>query len=168
MPQMDLKGPILANTVYIDGELVAKDVAFNLPAVNFVSADFRAMGTMEMPIIGQIEAMETTITRIGVDLGLCKAVRIESKVLECRFVQDVKKPDGTTKVEGCKAFLRVSPKGIPALSVDPGATVESELAFATSRYQLFVAGKEQWLIDQLSQILRIDGKNYYEEISSLL
>ena len=42
---IDLKGPILADTVYIDGKLVAKDVTITLPAVTPVTADFKAMGT---------------------------------------------------------------------------------------------------------------------------
>ena len=39
---LDLKGPILADTVYIGGTLVAKDVTISLPAVTPVTADFKA------------------------------------------------------------------------------------------------------------------------------
>ena len=67
---LDLKGPILADTVYIGGTLVAKDVTISLPAVTPVTADFKAMGTYTAPILGQIEAMEASITKIGIDLGL--------------------------------------------------------------------------------------------------
>ena len=67
---LDLKGPILADTVYIDGKLVAKDVTITLPAVTPVTADFKAMGTYTAPMTGQIEAMEAAITKIGIDLGL--------------------------------------------------------------------------------------------------
>ena len=42
---LDLKGPILADTVYVDGVLAAKDVTIALPPVNLVTADFKAMGT---------------------------------------------------------------------------------------------------------------------------
>ena len=42
---LDLKGPILADTVYINGVLVAKDVTITLPAVTHVTADYKAMGT---------------------------------------------------------------------------------------------------------------------------
>ena len=40
---LDLKGPILADTVYVDGVLAAKDVTIALPPVNLVTADFKAM-----------------------------------------------------------------------------------------------------------------------------
>ena len=46
---LDLKGPILADTVYIGGTLVAKDVTISLPAVTPVTADFKAMGTYTAP-----------------------------------------------------------------------------------------------------------------------
>lgn len=165
---LDLKGPILANTVYDGGKLVAKDVTITLPGVTPVTADFKAMGTLTLPVLGQIESMEASITKVGLDLGLLKLVKFESKTLEFRWAQDVKKSDGSTAVEGCKAFLRSVPKTIPGPSVDPGSTVEGEIAFAVSRYQLFVAGVEYWLIDQLSPIMRIDGKDYYKDIRSLL
>lgn len=165
---LDLKGPILADTVYVDGKLVAKDVTVTLPGVTPVTADFRAMGTMTMPILGQIEAMEAAITKIGVDLGLRTLVKLESKTIEFRWAQDVKTSDGSTKTEGCKAFIRAMPKTIPGLSVDPGAASENELTFAVSRYQLFVDGAEFWLIDQLNQIMRIDGVDYCKTIRSLL
>lgn len=165
---LDLKGPILANTVYDTGRLVAKDVTVTLPSVTPVTADFRAMGTMTMPLLGQIEAMEASITKIGIDLGLRDLVKLESKTLEFRWVQDVKTSDGSTKTEGCKAFIRGMPKTIPGLSIDPGNASENELSFAVSRYQLFVDGTEYWLIDQLNQIMRIGGIDYCKDIRSLL
>lgn len=165
---LDLKGPILADTVYDGGQLVAKDVTITLPSVALVTADFRAMGTLTMPIPGQIEAMEAAITKIGIDLGLRRLVKFDTKTLEFRWAQDVKTSDGSTKVEGCKAFLRATSKTIPGLSVDPGSASENELTFAVSRYQLFVGGAEFWLIDQLNQIMRVDGVDYCKSIRSLL
>lgn len=165
---VDLDGSNLASTVYCEGDLVAKDVVFTLPAVTPKTADLRAMGTLTMPIPGQIEAMEASITKIGVDKGLRKLVKFESKTLEFRWVKDVKKADGSTVVVGLKAFLRVTPKTIPGLNVDPGNISENELTYSVSRYQLFVDGEEYWLIDQLNQILRVDGTDYCKNIRSLL
>ena len=168
MAWIDLNGPVLADTVYDAGKLVAKDVTITLPAINLLTADFKAMGTLTLPIIGQIEAMEASITKIGIDLGLRNMMKLESKTIEIRWAQDVKQADGSTKTEGCKAFLRVVTKTIPGLSVDPGSQSENELGYAVSRYQLFVDGTEYWLIDQLNQILRVGGKDYYKQIRSLL
>lgn len=165
---LDLKGPILADTVYCDGALAAKDVTITLPAVTLVTADFKAMGTYTAPMTGQIEAMEASITKIGVDYGLRNIVKLQSKTLEVRWAQDVKYADGSSKTEGCKAFMRCVPKLIPGLSVDPGNLSENEITLAVSRYQLFVAGNEFWLIDQLNTIMRVDGVDYVKDLRSVL
>lgn len=165
---LDLKGPILADTVYVDGVLSAKDVTITLPAVTLVTADFKAMGTYTAPLTGQIEAMEASITKIGVDYGLRNIVKLQSKTLEVRWAQDVKYADGSSKTEGCKAFMRCVPKLIPGLSVDPGNLSENEITLAVSRYQLFVAGNEFWLIDQLNTIMRVDGMDYVKDLRSVL
>ena len=163
---LDLKGPILADTVYCDGVLSAKDVTITLPAVTPVTADFKAMGTYTAPLTGQIEAMEAAITKIGIDYGLRNIVKFQSKTLEVRWAQDVKYADGSSKTEGCKAFMRCVPKLIPGLSVDPGNLSENEITLAVSRYQLFVAGNEFWLIDQLNTIMRVDGVDYAKDLRS--
>ena len=164
---LDLKGATLANTVYDNGKLVAKDVSISLPSITFVTAEFKAMGTVTTPMQA-IEAMEAAITKVGIDLGLRSLVKLESKTLEFRWVQDVKTSDGSSKAEGCKAFLRVIPKSIPGFSVDPGSTSEGELTFSVTRYQLFVGGEEYWLVDQLNQIMRIGGTDHYKDIRNLL
>ena len=49
---LDIKGPVVADTVYADSTLVAKDVAFTLPGIEFLTADVQAMGNMTVPQIG--------------------------------------------------------------------------------------------------------------------
>jgi len=168
MSFIDLKGPIVANTVYVDGQLVARDVTITLPSVTPTTSDYRAMGTMSLPTPGQFESMELAITKIGIDLGLGRMVRMQSMNFEFRFVQNVVKSDGTTKPEGCKAFVKAVPKTIPGISLEPGSTSENEITAEVTRYQLFVGGEELWLIDRLSQICRILGNDYYSPINSLL
>jgi len=168
MSYIDLKGPIVANTVYVDGQLVARDVTITLPSVTPTTADYRAMGTMSLPTPGQFESMELAITKIGIDLGLGRMVRMQSMNFEFRFVQNVVKSDGTTKPEGCKAFVKAIPKTIPGISLEPGSASENEITAEVTRYQLFVGGEELWLIDRLSQICRILGTDYYSPINSLL
>lgn len=52
--------------------------------------------------------------------------------------------------------------------MDPGNASENEIALAVSRYQLFVAGNEYWLIDQLNTIMRVGGVDYAKDIRSVL
>jgi phage tail tube protein FII len=165
---IDLKGPVIADTVYAEGQLVAKDVAITMPAITPITADYRAMGTMSLPVPGQFESMETSITKIGVDIGLGRLIRLQSISLELRWVQDSISADGTSKPEGCRAYIRGISKSTPGIGLDPGEKSEIELTYETLRYQLFVGGSELWLIDRLSQIYRVLGQDYYNPIQSLL
>lgn len=165
---LDMKGPIMADTVYSDNQLCAKDVSAQLPAVTPLTSDFQVMGTMSLPIVGLIESMELSITKVGMDLGLGRLARLEKQNLEFRWVQDVVKSDGTTQPEGCKAFIRAIPKSIPGPSLEIGSATENEMTYEVTRYQLFVGGRELILVDRLSQILRINGVDYYSKVKSLL
>ena len=123
---MDLKGPVVADTVYSDNTLVAKDVSFTLPGLEFMTADVMAMGNMTVPLVGLLENMELTITKIGVDMGLSRLGRLEKQNLEFRWVQNVVKSDGSQGTEGCKAFVRVMPAALPELGVEIGSATEAE------------------------------------------
>ena len=165
---MDKKNAVLADTCYCDNKLAAQDVSVNLPAVNFLTTEVKAMGTMDVVLAGLIETMEATITKIGIDVDLGRMLTPTKHSYEFRWAQNVLKADGTTAPEGCKAFITGVPKGVPATGLEIGSNIESEIAIGCTRYQLFCAGKEILCIDRLSQICRINGVDYYGKISSLL
>ena len=168
MAFLPIKGAVLANTVYKDGVLVAKEVTVALPSVNYRTAEHSAMGVVELPMLGQIEAMEASVTKKGYDAGLAALSAPEASNLEFRFVQDVISSDNVSKPEGCKAFMRVVPKTLPGADLEPGSVSDTQINFAVTRYQLFVGGVEVCLIDQLNGIQRINGKDYAKSINSLL
>lgn len=160
-------GPVVADTAYSEGQLVARDIGITLPEVAPQTADLMAMGTMSMPIWQLIENMETAINKIGVDMGLGKLIKPDMKPLEFRWAQTVTDASGNTKTVGCKAFIRGIPNKIPGIGVAIGEAGENEVTLMTTRYNLFVDGKEMFLIDRLAGIVKIDGKDY-ANISSLL
>ena len=168
MAWQDMKNAVLADTCYCDNQLAAKDVSVNLPAINFLTTEVKAMGTMDVVLAGIIEAMEATITKIGIDVGLVRMSTPTKHSYEFRWAQNVLKADGTTAPEGCKAFITGVPKGVPAASLEIGSNTESEITIGCSRYQLFCGGKEILCVDRLSQICRINGTDYYKSIASLL
>jgi len=161
---LDIKGPVVADTVYSGGVLVAKDVSFTLPGIEFLTADVQAMGNLTVPLIGLLENMELTITKIGVDMGLSRLSKLEKQNLEFRWVQNVVKSDGSQKNEGCKAFVRT----LPELGVEVGSATEAENTYNVTRQQIYTNGTEYMCVDRLSQILRINGKDYMSEINNLL
>jgi len=165
---VDLKGPVEAVTIYVDDTLVARDAKVTLPAITPVTADYKAMGTMTLPLTGQIESMEFSITKVGIDVGLGRLVEFKQKTIECRWVQNIVDANGISRQEGCKAFMKAVPKTIPGLSIEQGSLSENDVTAEVLRYQLFVGGAELWLVDRLAQILRINGTDYYKTIADLL
>ena len=164
---MNICGPVLGVTVYAENKLVARDSAITLPEITPMTTDLQAMGTFTLPIWQLIENMETTITKIGVDMGLRDIIKPDMKPLEFRWAQTVTDANGTTKNVGCKAFIKGIPNKIPGIGVTVGEASENECTIATTRYNLFVDGQEVFLIDRLAGIVRIDGKNY-SDFSSML
>ena len=165
---VDIRGPVVADTVYSDNLLVARDTTFTLPGIEFMTADMQAMGNMTVPLVGLLENMELTITKIGVDHGFAHMNRLEKQNLEFRWVQNTVNPDGSQSVEGCKAFVRTLPSAIPETGIEVGSAPEHEITYNVTRMQLFVNGVEILCVDRLSQILRIYGKDYMENINNLL
>lgn len=166
--QMDIKGPILADTLYCDGWLAGRDVEFTLPDITFKTAEIQAMGTMVTPLIGLVENMELTITRVGVDSGYGDLNELDKHSLEFRWAQVSIGKDGTTKTEGCKAYIRTMPSAIPGFSVKPGDAISTSHKYNVTRMQIYVGGKEKILIDRLSNILRVNGTDYSKSIENLL
>lgn len=161
-------GPVVANTAYVNGQLVARDVAATLPEITPVTTDLSAMGTMSMPVWHLLENMELEITKIGVDLGFRAMISPDSMPLELRWVQTVTDANGKTKNAGCKAFIRGAANKIPGIELAVGEPTENECAFMVTRYQLVVDGVEMFLVDRLAGILRIGGKDYGGGVENLL
>lgn len=169
MPKwLDIKGPVVANTVYADNQLVAKDVSFTLPGISFLTADVKAMGDMTVPLVGLLENMELAITKVGLDKGLSRLNRLQKQNLEFRWVQNVVQSDGSTKSEGCKAFVRTMPGNLPEIGVEVGSSTEPENTFNVTRMQIYVGGEEYLLVDRLSSKLKVAGKDYMSTINNLL
>ena len=162
-----ITGPVLGTTAYSDGKRVARDTAITLPEVAAMTADLQAMGTFSLPIWQLINHMETAITKVGVDEGLVSLIKPDMKPLEFRWAQTITDANGNTKEVGCKAFIKGIPNKIPSIGLEVGAASEGEVTISTTRYNLFVDGKEMFLIDRLTGIVRIDGKDY-ANIASML
>lgn len=169
MPFVNITGPILSNTVYHGGELVAKDCAVTLPNVEFMLAEIQAGGTIEIPVPQIINAMDLTITKIGADSKLARMSKADPVDLEIRWVHLETDPtNGSTRNIGCKAFLHCLPKGIPEISLTPGEVSENEVTYSVTGYRMVVAGQEAWAIDKFANVLRIDGIDYFEDIQWML
>lgn len=165
---LDIKSAVVADTVYSDNQLVAKDTSFTLPGIEFLNADVQAMGNMTVALVGLLENMELAITKIGIDKGLSRMNRLQKQNFEFRWVQNVVKSDGSVSVEGCKAFVRTTPGSVPGIGVEVGSATENENTYNVTRMQIYANGVEIVCVDRLAQILRIDGVDYMKKINNLL
>lgn len=163
-----ISGPVVGSTVYCENALVARDVNFTLSEITPVVAELQATGSLSLPIWALLEALETTITKIGIDEGLGRLIKPNMKPLEFRWVQTLTDANGVTRNVGCKAFIKGIPANIPAISVAMGEPIEGEIRIATVRQALFVDGEEYLLIDKLAGKVRIGGVDYAEPVNALL
>ena len=159
----------VGSTVYNENnQLIAKDVNFTLPAVTYQTAEFKALGTVEVPIPQLIDAMETSVTHIGEDAGFLKSLTPGSRKIEARWARSVIDENGNVKTVGCRAAMTVMSKGVPEIGVSVGETSEIELPLAVTRYRLYIDGAEILLVDKLKGICRINGKDYAGDVSNVL
>jgi len=163
-------GPVVADTVRVDGILAGRDVTFTLPEITPQTFDLVASGTYSMPIAALLENMEMTINKIGVDLGLrsMAGVGMRTKTYQFNWVQEDVLLTGDIVPKGCKAFVRAMPNKFPGISVAPGEGSDNEIGLTVSRLQIFVAGIEYCCIDKLNHIVRFDSLNVYDAIELLL
>lgn len=165
---IDQYNAVAADTVYSDGALVARDAEVTLPEITFQTANIQAMGPMSSVVRGLINDMTASITKVGIDLAMVKMLSPGTHNIEVRGVQNVISADGTASVKGLKAFIRGEVNTIPGFALSVGSASENEISVTVSRYQLFVAGTEVILIDRLACICRINGVDYYAQISENL
>lgn len=167
MAYVDKHGAVQGCTVYLKGRLVARDATVTLPEVTFLTAEIKAMGTMEVPL-PLIEAMEASMTRGAADADTAALAAPGAKDLEVRWVEQKVKADGSVTEVGHKAFMRVMGKKVPAVSIETGTPSEAEHTWAVSRYRLLVDGREKLLVDRLADQLTIDGVDYTKKLRSML
>ena len=164
---VNICGPVVADTAYSDGRLVARDTNLTLPEVVPMTADLAMMGTFSMPVWQLIEHMEAQISKIGVDKGLRSILTPGMKALEFRWVQTVTDVNGSTREMGCKAFLKGMIANLPEIAPEVGSATEHPCKIALVRYNLFADGQEMWLVDRLAGRVRIAGREL-SDMSSML
>ena len=57
---------------------------------------------------------------------------------------------------------------LPELGVEIGSATEAEGTYTVTRMQIYANGAEYMCVDRLSQILRVNGKDYMSQINNLL
>jgi phage tail tube protein FII len=167
MASLEKMGAVLASKVLCDNTVVAEDVNLTLPDITFTTVEVNGLGKVNVPTC-LTEAMQSTVSAVGMDKGFFNMLGLKSKTFEYRFVKNLLDTSGDTGVRGYKAFLKGIPSNIPGGSVEPGSSWSGDVTFEVTRYQLYADGVEKILIDKLKSICKINGVDYAKDINSLL
>ena len=166
-PTLNLNGPILGTKVLCNNDVIAEDVSISLPNGALQTVEFKALGTLNVPI-PMTDNLEATVNSVGLDKGLFKLLGPESRQYEFRMAQTVVSRDGVQKTIGIKAFITGSSSAILGGDSEVGSTIDGSIPITATRYRLVIDGEEVMLIDKLNGILKFNGKDYAEDVYSLL
>ena len=168
MGRTNTAGAIAANAVYVNNHLTAENCSGTLPEGTNQTVTVNMGGETDLPVTGLFNAMELSISKNGFDKDMAYLLMQERVNVEVRAAQDIVAPDGTKKVIQIKAFLGCCSMGIPSFGMEIGSVSENEYTLQVLRYELIVDGKQILLIDKPNQIRKINGKDYAQDITSLL
>lgn len=165
---LSTNGPVISDSLYVNGELIAREFSFSIGEIKPVTAEIQAMGTLNVPINGLIEDTTCTITLKGTDERAKILTRQERLDLEIRAVQSVIDPAGNEYKVGIKYFLTVMPMGVPAEDSKPGEVTDREYTFQLYSYQKVFDGETQIDVSRFENRYVTDGVDWAEDYVRLL
>lgn len=165
---MEYPTAVVGATMYKDNKKIEDDVEFTTPEVAFTTVEVQGLGTIEVPIYSMTDNLQLEVTKNGIDSNIVQHITPGINKFEFRWVQNFVTQSGTQSHKGCKMFVNAMPISIPGLGVKKGEATERTHTFNCTRMQIFVSGKELCLIDKLSNIMRVNGKDYTTDINKLL
>lgn len=169
MKIQELKGAILATSVYCGGVQIGVNVAITLPDVMPETTEVTAAGgVIELPVYSRLQGMECTVSKQGIDKAWLQAVTPDPQDLIANIVQQSVSPDGISTPEHIKAFLRVVPKGAAGISATYGEASENEITYSVLSYRLTANGSTFLHADPVKGIYEVNGKDYMGNIKSML
>lgn len=169
MTFQDLSGAVIATSVYASGTQIAGNIPVKLPEITPKLVEITAAGgTLEIPVWQLIDAMESSISKTGLDKSYAQVITPEAFDLIINIVQQSVSADGTTTPQHIKAYQRVIPKSAPGLELTPGESGENEITFSVLSYQLYLDGSKVLDIDVPKGICFVGGKDYSEGVRNML
>lgn len=164
-----LKADCIATSAYVDGDLIGINIPLTMPEITPATIEVRAAGGMiTLPIVQQLQSMETTLTKNGLDEKFLSMLKPEPFDLMFNIVQQSVDSDGISKMEHIKVFERVIPKSIASFGVTPGEQGDKQVTFTVLTHKIIVDGREYLNIDPLKGIYKVNGVDYNDKVRSML
>lgn len=165
---VDLFPTIKKNGKYVEIENVT---SFTTPEVAFADGEVSGagiLGTVNIPDIYNIDAMEASITASTYSDGIIEAINPSGVCLRLNWALDNVNGKGESSFTSYTATIKGRPKSIPSAEVKKGEAMEEELPIACSYYKLVKDGKVLHEIDPLNGKLVINGTDYAKDLNTAL
>jgi len=168
---MIISGSVIAHKLFDDGVEVDDNVSVQLPSIEVQTGEIKGagiLGTIDMPVTGQIGSMTLTINMRSVNKNSSRLARPGIHNLELRFARDVNTADGQIIPAGTKIFISGLNKKFDPGKVEPPTTMDGSADFEVIRYRQVIEGVETLLIDKRNYIYKIDGVDYMQQVRQTL
>ncbi len=165
---LDANAPVIANSVYDKGELVGRNVEFTIPMPKWTTADIEANGTYSVSMVGRADNMQLSIKHVGVDKAWAKTNTPDNHKFEFRNIQPAIDATGAVKNKSIKVFVDTGAPAVSDLGFVPGSASELENTYSATRVAVYIDGEEVYMFDRMSGTLRVNGKDYSAQYSSML
>jgi P2 family phage contractile tail tube protein len=145
--------------------------SFSLPEVAFADGEITGagiFGTVNVPDIFNIEAMEASVTAKSFSNGIIAAINPDGVDLRINWAVDAISGSNAGKYSAYTATVKGRPKNIPGVEATKGEAMEVALNIACSYYKLVKDGSIIHEIDPLNGKLVINGKDYAKDLNRAL
>lgn len=146
---------------------VTIDAEVTLPSIEHPTSTIQAMGDTDIVDQTRVNSMTTNIScETGVLSAKLFGYGVQNYVI--RFAQEMKEASGNFRLVPFVAYVSGTVQSDGGDQLTPGNNTTKQLTINTLKYRLLCDGQEIKYIDKLAGILRINGKDYREELNSML
>ncbi len=159
--------PILVDRLLIDDIDFEDSVKITFPEIKWKEATLTGCGIggdVTIPLVGNSEAMSATVDMRSFNNKNSVLLEPGPHILESRFNRNVTTNDGTVFKAGSKVFMTVLNTSVNPGSVQRANELGASATFSVLRYRYIEDGQELFLIDPLNGILKVNRKNYSNDI----
>lgn len=159
---------VIADRLLCDGQDIGDYVKMTLPELKWKTDTLTGAGVggdIDVPLYGLADPMSCQIDLRSVSAeNAARMMSPGTHKIEARFNRNVMRSDGEVIKAGTKVFLSGFSTGLSAGSIQRGSAMEGNCGFSVYRYRWVEDGRELFLIDQSSERLVVNGRDYSDAL----
>ncbi len=173
---MKIGNKVIEYSVYakFDGVLffVGDTTEITLPSIENLTDKISGagiLGEIDMPVTGQVGAMEFSMGFRNTTLSLAKLYAPGVQEVEVRWLVDqVDKGSGVVTKQAHKAFIRGMSKKMDEGKVQKNNSMDSSYSMEVLYYNRTLGGRSVLEIDKLNNVFAVDGVDYMKDVRDAL